>query len=192
MVAEGAGGSIINVTSIEGVRAAPGYAAYAAAKAGVINFTKTAALELAPHGIRVNALAPDITMTEGMAAVAPPGAEAHFGLTVPMGRAGHVDEMAGAAVFLAGHCRATSPARPSTSTAGPRPRAAGTTTPTPAPTCSGPRLTRRAQPSSCRAPHVGRHAAVDGDHLSGDVAGLVRGQEDHQVGDVVGLAQERA
>jgi NAD(P)-dependent dehydrogenase (short-subunit alcohol dehydrogenase family) len=102
MVAEGAGGSIINVTSIEGVRAAPGYAAYAAAKAGVINFTKTAALELAEYGIRVNALAPDITMTEGLAAVAPPGAEKHFGLTVPLGRAGHVDEMAGAAVFLAG------------------------------------------------------------------------------------------
>lgn len=102
MVEGGAGGSIINVTSIEGVRAAPGYAAYAAAKAGVINFTKTAALELAPHGIRVNALAPDITLTEGMASVAPPGAEGRFGLTVPMGRAGHVDEMAGAAVFLAG------------------------------------------------------------------------------------------
>ncbi len=102
MVEEGSGGSIINITSIEGVRAAPGYAAYAAAKAGVINFTKTAALELAPHGIRVNALAPDITLTEGMAAVAPPGAERGFGLTVPMGRAGHVDEMAGAAVFLAG------------------------------------------------------------------------------------------
>jgi NAD(P)-dependent dehydrogenase (short-subunit alcohol dehydrogenase family) len=102
MVDTGEGGSIINVTSIEGVRAAPGYAAYAAAKAGVINFTKTAALELAPYGIRVNALAPDITLTEGMAAVAPPGAEEHFGLTIPMGRAGHVDEMAGAAVFLAG------------------------------------------------------------------------------------------
>jgi NAD(P)-dependent dehydrogenase (short-subunit alcohol dehydrogenase family) len=102
MVDAGSGGSIINVTSIEGVRAAPGYAAYAAAKAGVINFTKTAALELAPHGIRVNALAPDITLTEGMAAVAPPGAEETFGLTVPMGRPGHVDEMAGAAVFLAG------------------------------------------------------------------------------------------
>ncbi len=102
MVEEDSGGSIINITSIEGVRAAPGYAAYAAAKAGVINFTKTAALELAPHGIRVNALAPDITLTEGMAAVAPPGAEKGFGLTVPMGRAGHVDEMAGAAVFLAG------------------------------------------------------------------------------------------
>jgi NAD(P)-dependent dehydrogenase (short-subunit alcohol dehydrogenase family) len=102
MVEQGTGGSIMSVTSIEGVRAAPGYAAYAAAKAGVINFTKTAALELAPHGIRVNALAPDITMTEGLAAVAPPGAESGFGLTVPMGRAGHVDEMAGAAVFLAG------------------------------------------------------------------------------------------
>ncbi len=101
MVDTGTGGSIINITSIEGVRAAPGYAAYAAAKAGVINFTKTAALELALQGIRVNALAPDITLTEGMMTVAPPGAEEHFGLTVPMGRPGHVDEMAGAAVFLA-------------------------------------------------------------------------------------------
>lgn len=101
MVERATGGSIINVTSIEGVRAAPGYAAYAAAKAGVINYTKTAALELAPYGIRVNALAPDITLTEGMASVAPPGAEERFGYTVPMGRPGHVDEMAGAAVFLA-------------------------------------------------------------------------------------------
>jgi 3-oxoacyl-[acyl-carrier protein] reductase len=101
MAEGGTGGSVMSVTSIEGVRAAPGYASYAAAKAGVINFTKTAALELAPHGIRVNALAPDITMTEGMAQVAPPGAERGFGLTVPMGRAGHVDEMAGAAIFLA-------------------------------------------------------------------------------------------
>ena len=101
MVEAGVGGSVTNVTSIEGVRAAPGYAAYAAAKAGVINYTKTAALELAPYGIRVNALAPDITLTEGMAAVAPSGSEERFGFTVPMGRAGHVDEMAGAAVFLA-------------------------------------------------------------------------------------------
>ena len=102
MVEAKAGGSVVNVTSIEGVRAAPGYAAYAAAKAGVINFTKTAALELAPHGIRVNALAPDITLTEGLASVAPAGAEKQFGYTVPMGRPGHVDDLAGAAVFLAG------------------------------------------------------------------------------------------
>jgi 3-oxoacyl-[acyl-carrier protein] reductase len=102
MVDHGTGGSIINITSIEGSRAAPGFAAYAAAKAGVINFTKTAALELAPHAIRVNCLAPDITMTEGLAGVAPPGAERGFRLTVPMGRPGHVDEMGGAAVFLAG------------------------------------------------------------------------------------------
>lgn len=102
MVEAGTGGSIINVTSIEGVRAAPGYAAYAAAKAGVINFTKTSAVEFAPYGIRVNALAPDITLTEGLASIAPPGAEKQFSLTVPMGRPGHVDDIAGAAVFLAG------------------------------------------------------------------------------------------
>jgi 3-oxoacyl-[acyl-carrier protein] reductase len=101
MIASGDSGSVVNVTSIEGVRAAPGYAAYAAAKAGVINLTKTAALEFAPHGIRVNALAPDITLTEGMRSVAPAGSEARFGFTIPLGRAGHVDEMAGAAVFLA-------------------------------------------------------------------------------------------
>jgi 3-oxoacyl-[acyl-carrier protein] reductase len=109
MVAAGRGGSIVNVASIEGVRAAPGYAAYAAAKAGVLNLTKTAALELAPHRIRVNALAPDITWTEGLARLAAASADgrtedertARTALTVPLGRLGHVDDIAGAAVFLA-------------------------------------------------------------------------------------------
>jgi 3-oxoacyl-[acyl-carrier protein] reductase len=101
LVEAGMGGSVVSVTSIEGARAAPGYASYAAAKAGVINYTRTAALELAPHGIRVNALAPDVTLTEGIMALAPQGAEKRFAHTIPMGRAGHVDEMAGAAVFLA-------------------------------------------------------------------------------------------
>ena len=100
MVEAKVAGSIMTVTSIEGVRAAPGYAAYAAAKAGVINFTKTVALELAPYGIRVNALAPDFTMTEGIAALGGAGPDLGRDM-VPMGRAGHVDEMAGAAVFLA-------------------------------------------------------------------------------------------
>ena len=101
LVKAGLPGSIINVTSIEGVRAAPGYAAYAAAKAGVINYTKTAALELATRGIRVNALAPDLTVTEGLLRVSPDGLPDSAGHMIPMGRPGHVDEMAGAAVFLA-------------------------------------------------------------------------------------------
>jgi NAD(P)-dependent dehydrogenase (short-subunit alcohol dehydrogenase family) len=94
------GGSIVNVTSIEGSRGAPGYAAYAAAKAGVDSLTRTAALELAPYGIRVNGLAPDAIVTEGLEAVAPTAVD-HLGGMVPLGRPGTVDEFAGAAVFLA-------------------------------------------------------------------------------------------
>lgn len=101
LVAAGEPGSVINITSIEGVRAAPGYAAYSAAKAGVINYTRTAALELAPHGIRVNAIAPDITLTEGLAALAGEDATERMSRIVPLGRPGHVDDIAGAAVFLA-------------------------------------------------------------------------------------------
>ncbi len=101
LVAAGLPGSVINVTSIEGVRAAPGYAAYAAAKAGVINYTKTAALELAPHHIRVNALAPDLTLTEGLIALSGGSMQDDDAPGIPMNRPGHVDEMAGAAVFLA-------------------------------------------------------------------------------------------
>ena len=49
------------------------YAAYAAAKAGAISITRTLALELAPHAIRVNAIAPDICLTEGLEAMVPAG-----------------------------------------------------------------------------------------------------------------------
>ncbi len=101
LVDAGMPGSVINVTSIEGARAAPGYAAYAAAKAGVINYTKTAALELATHRIRVNALAPDLTLTEGLIALSGGTMQNSEAPGIPMNRPGHVDEMAGAAVFLA-------------------------------------------------------------------------------------------
>ena len=102
MVADGHGGSIINVTSIEGVRAAPLYAAYAAAKAGVINFTKTAALELALArypGQRDRA-GHHVDRGDGGARPGPRTASRTAAI-VPMGRVGHVDECAGVAVFLA-------------------------------------------------------------------------------------------
>ena len=59
------GGAIVNVTSIEASRAAPGYAVYAACKAGINNLTRTLAVELSEHDIRVNAIAPDFTVTPG-------------------------------------------------------------------------------------------------------------------------------
>ena len=101
MIDQDRGGSLINVVSIEGVRAAPLYATYAAAKAGAINFTKTLALELAPHGIRVNALAPDICLTEGLRSIMDEASRERARLTVPLGRLGEPDDLGGVAVFLA-------------------------------------------------------------------------------------------
>ncbi len=101
MVERGRGGSIVNVVSIEAVRAAPGYAVYAAAKAGVVSFTQTSALELAPHRIRVNAIAPDICMTEGIRTMVPDADRDRFAWTVPLGCAGEPEDVAGVAVFLA-------------------------------------------------------------------------------------------
>ena len=105
MIAGGRGGSIINVASIEGMRAAPHYSVYAACKAGMINFTRTIALELGEHGIRINGIAPDLVPTEAMAKFAPQivGEQAKEGHRsyIPLGRAGNFDDCAGVAVFLA-------------------------------------------------------------------------------------------
>ena len=101
LIAARQGGSVINVVSIEGVRAAPMYAAYAAAKAGAISITRTLALELAPHDIRVNAIAPDICLTEGLEAMVPAEERGRWADIVPLARAATPDDIAGPAVFLA-------------------------------------------------------------------------------------------
>lgn len=113
MIDGGRGGSIINVTSIEGSRAAPGYAVYAACKAGMNNFTRTLALELAEHAIRVNAIAPDFTETPGTRGnftgpvdpstwIQPtPQQKESVARRIPLGRPGMDSECGSAAVFLA-------------------------------------------------------------------------------------------
>jgi NAD(P)-dependent dehydrogenase (short-subunit alcohol dehydrogenase family) len=71
MIKGGRGGSIVNVASIEASRAAPNFAVYAACKAGMLNFTRTIAVELSDHKIRVNAIAPDFTQTPGILGLDP-------------------------------------------------------------------------------------------------------------------------
>jgi 3-oxoacyl-[acyl-carrier protein] reductase len=95
------GGSIINVTSVEAFRAAPGYSIYAAMKAGVEQLSRTLALELADRRIRVNCIAPDAIPTPGDKSLSDVhGNIAGYATAVPLGL-GHVDDCAAAAVFLA-------------------------------------------------------------------------------------------
>jgi 3-oxoacyl-[acyl-carrier protein] reductase len=98
------GGSIINLTSIEAHRAAPGYAVYAAMKAAVTSLTRTLAVELAPDGIRVNTIAPDFIPTASLETVLDGSdEEAALGvrITTPMGRVGSFADAGGCALFLA-------------------------------------------------------------------------------------------
>ncbi len=99
-------GAIVNVSSVTGTRAFPGVLAYCVSKAGVDQLTRCAALELAPHGVRVNAVNPGVTVTDlhrrsGMgeaqyAAFLERSKETH-----PLGRPGRPEEIADLIVFLA-------------------------------------------------------------------------------------------
>lgn len=104
MIANGKGGTIINIASSEGLRAAPGYAVYAACKAGIVSFTRTMALELSGYGIHVHALAPDMIETAGLRRFSEhssPEMKAARDRYIPLQRVGNVDEHGSVIVFLA-------------------------------------------------------------------------------------------
>ncbi|HET7840182.1 MAG TPA: SDR family oxidoreductase, partial [Terriglobia bacterium] len=95
-------GCIINVSSIAGRNGGgPGAAAYAAAKGGLLTYTKGLAKELAPHGVRVNGIAPGVIATPYHERYSPPELFAKYIQSIPLGRAGTSEEIADVIVFLA-------------------------------------------------------------------------------------------
>lgn len=98
----GHGGSIVNIASVNAERPAPGQAAYSLTKAGIVNLTQGFAKELAPHGIRVNAVLPGLTDTHFASAITQ-DAKLMKLMTqlIPMGRAGQPAEIAPAVLYLA-------------------------------------------------------------------------------------------
>jgi 3-oxoacyl-[acyl-carrier protein] reductase len=100
MYAQG-GGVIVNNASVLGWRTQKLQAAYAAAKAGVMAFTRCAALEAAEHGVRINAVAPSLAMHPFLAKVTPPGLLEELEAREAFGRAATPDEIANVILFLA-------------------------------------------------------------------------------------------
>ena len=98
MVKQGGGGRIINIASNSGVFGGRGRAAYGASKAGIINLTQTMAIELADHGVLVNAVAPGATKTRVTSGDAPPRTVTE---RMPLARYGTPDEIASVVAFLA-------------------------------------------------------------------------------------------
>jgi 3-oxoacyl-[acyl-carrier protein] reductase len=92
-------GSIVNITSVNGIMGAGGQTNYAASKAGIIGFTKSLAREVAPRGVRVNAIAPGFIET-AMTAAIPEELREKMKAEIPMGRPGTPQDVASAALFL--------------------------------------------------------------------------------------------
>jgi 3-oxoacyl-[acyl-carrier protein] reductase len=99
--ASGRGGAIVNNASVIGWRAQAGQAHYAAAKAGVMALTRTAAVEAAAYGVRVNAVAPSLAMHENLAKVTTDELLAELTTREAFGRAAEPWEVANVIVFLA-------------------------------------------------------------------------------------------
>ncbi len=97
------GSSIVNITSIEAFRGIPNCAVYGAGKAAITGLTQSLALELAPSGIRINAVAPETTDTPQVPLdyMIPPKNRAHMDKWIPLGRFGRPEDCAGAALYLA-------------------------------------------------------------------------------------------
>lgn len=94
------GGAIVNNASNAGKAAVPMMAPYAAAKAGVISLTQTAAVEFAARGVRVNAVCPGLILTETIEAIIASGFDVRQGLQIPADRPGRPEEVAELAAWL--------------------------------------------------------------------------------------------